>query len=96
MNNRFLQIALDIGMEVTEDGEIKPPKGCTVSESYVLLAQAIAESCIEEVKLYGCSTVGLKEKKTYIDGFIDGTEQGYKDAVEQISEGLINFFELEQ
>lgn len=47
----------------------------------------IIKDCIAEVLLYSCSSVD-SNKETYLDGFIDGTERGYKDAVEQIAEGL--------
>jgi hypothetical protein len=50
-------------------------------------AELIIKDCIAEVLLYDCSSVN-SNKETYLDGFIDGTERGYKDAVEQIAEGL--------
>ena len=50
-------------------------------------AELIIKDCIAEVLLYDCLSVN-SNKETYLDGFIDGTERGYKDAVEQIAEGL--------
>jgi len=42
---------------------------------------------INEVSQYSCWGEA-DEKETYEDGFIDGTRQGYMDAVEQIVQGL--------
>lgn len=56
-------------------------------EDFERFAKLLIKDCIAEVLLYDCSSVN-SDKETYLDGFIDGTERGYKDAVEQIAEGL--------
>ena len=56
-------------------------------EDFERFAELLIKDCIADVLLYSCTTIN-NTKETYLDGFIDGTEQGYKDAVEQIAEGL--------
>lgn len=56
-------------------------------EVFEKFAELIVKDCIAEVLMYSCSSVE-SNRETYLEGFIDGTEQGYKDAVEQIAEGI--------
>lgn len=51
------------------------------------LIELLIRDVINEVSQYSCWGEA-DEKETYEDGFIDGTRQGYMDAVEQIVQGL--------
>ena len=81
MNERIKELAEQAGECADFETEV-----CT-NEFLEKFAELIIKDCIAEVLLYDCSSVN-SNKETYLDGFIDGTERGYKDAVEQIAEGL--------
>lgn len=59
------------------------------------LTKLLISDIINDVSQYGCWGESF-EKETYEDGFINGTKQGYTDAVEQIVNGLKDRYGLSE
>ena len=89
MNQRIKELAEQAGAKFLKNVAVVADNGSSglATDFIPAFAELIVKDCIAEVLLYDCSSVD-SNKETYLDGFIDGTERGYKDAVEQIAEGL--------